>query len=57
MRYMGFVKSEIVSDDQTVKGCIIALDDDIRIKNALKMSDDIAFYKYKIQFDLIKDND
>ena len=57
MRYMGFVKSEIVSDDQIVKGCIIALDDDIRIKNALKMSDDIAFYKYKIQFDLIKDND
>ncbi len=57
MRYMGYVKSELLESDQTVKGCIIALDNDLKMQNALKMTNDIDFYKYKIQFDLMKDND
>ena len=57
MRYMGYVQSELIEEGQKVKGCIIALDDDLRIKNALKMTDNIDFFKYKIKFDLIKDSD
>ena len=54
---MGYVKSELLESDQTVKGCIIALDNDLKMQNAFKMINDIDFYKYKIQFDLMKDND
>ena len=37
---------------QVVKGCIIALEDDQKIKNALKMVNGIEFYKYEINFNL-----
>ncbi|MDC3088151.1 endonuclease NucS [Alphaproteobacteria bacterium] len=54
LRYMGYISSEICSDSQVVKGCIIALEDDLRIKNALTMTSNIEFYRYKVSFQLFK---
>jgi len=51
-RYMGFIKSELAEDYQEVKGVIIALDDDIRIKRALSVATNIDFYKYEVSFRL-----
>ena len=53
-RYMGYILEEIAEDHQQVKGVIIALDDDLRIKRALKVAPNISLYKYEVKFDLIK---
>jgi restriction system protein len=53
-RYMGFIKEELLEPHQDVKGIIIALDDDKRIKYALSVTNNIEFYRYKIDFKLIK---
>jgi restriction system protein len=53
-RYMGFVKSEMAGPDQTVKGAIIALEDDKRIRRALTVAPDIEFYRYEVSFELVK---
>ena len=53
-RYMGFVNEELLEDGQTVKGIIIALEDDLRLKRALSMTNNIDFYRYEIEFKLIK---
>ena len=54
LRYMGYVKEELIEDHQTVKGAIIALEDDQRIRRALAMVPDIDFYCYKVQFELAR---
>jgi len=54
LRYMGYVKEELAEDNQTVKGVIIALDDDERIRLALKMVNNIEFYRYQVSFKLVK---
>ncbi len=53
-RYMGFVKDELSEDNQEVKGIIIALEDDIRIKRALSVTNNIEFYRYEVSFKLFK---
>lgn len=53
-RYMGFVLDELAEDDQKVKGIIIALDDDQRIKRALSVTQNIEFYRYQVSFKLFK---
>ena len=53
-RYMGYVLGELAEDNQTVKGVIIALEDDLRIRRALSVAQNIDFYRYQINFDLIK---
>jgi restriction system protein len=53
-RYMGYVKEELAEKDQTVKGVIIGLDDDIRIRRALSVTNNIEFYRYKVNFQLYK---
>lgn len=53
-RYMGYIAEEIAEDHQRVRGVIIALDDDLRIKRALKVAQNIDFYRYEVKFDLIK---
>ena len=53
-RYMGFIKEELLEPYQDVKGIIIALDDDKKIKYALNVTNNIEFYRYKIDFKLIK---
>jgi len=54
-RYMGFVKDELLENDQQVKGLIIGLEADNRLKRALSVCNNIDFYRYKVDFKLIKD--
>ncbi|MBW6419359.1 endonuclease NucS domain-containing protein [Celeribacter sp. PS-C1] len=53
-RYMGYVLSELAENTQTVRGAIIALDNDKRIEHALRVAPNIDFYRYQIRFDLEK---
>lgn len=53
-RYMGYVKEELAEEGQRVKGVIIALEDDIRIRRALSVTTNIEFYKYQVSFKLFK---
>ncbi len=53
-RYMGYVKEELVEENQVVRGVIIAFEDDIKIRRALSVTQNIDFYTYKIQFKLEK---
>jgi len=53
-RYMGFVMDELAEDDQEVRGIIIALEDDLRIRRALKVTRGIEFYRYEVSFKLSK---
>ena len=52
MRYMGFIKRELLEPGQTVRGLIIALEDDIRVRNALSVVADIDFMTYRVKFEL-----
>ena len=54
LRYMGYIKDQVAEKDQVVKGLIIALDDDLRIKRALLMVQNIEFCTYKMHFSLLK---
>lgn len=54
LRYMGYVQEELAEDSQAVRGVIIALEDDQRIRRALKMTPNIEFYRYQISFKLVK---
>jgi restriction system protein len=54
LRYMGYVKEELLEQGQTVKGVIIALEDDQRIRRALSMVSDVEFYRYQVTFKLSK---
>ena len=54
-RYMGYVTECIAEDTQQVKGIIIALNDDKKIKFALKVAPNIDFYRYEVKFNLIKE--
>jgi restriction system protein len=53
-RYMGYVQEELAEDDQKVRGVIIALEDDLRIRRALKVTVNIEFYRYEVSFKLFK---
>jgi restriction system protein len=53
-RYMGYVKEELAESNQTVRGIIIALDDDVRIRRALAVAPNIDFFKYEVKFNLHK---
>ena len=53
-RYMGYVLEELAEENQIVKGVIIGLDDDLKIKRALKVTNNIEFYRYQVNFKLFK---
>jgi restriction system protein len=53
-RYMGYVQGTLLEDSQQVKGVIIALEDDLRIRRALSVVNNIEFYRYQINFKLFK---
>jgi len=53
-RYMGYIAEEIAEEHQRVSGVIIALEDDLRIRRALKVAPNIEFYRYEVRFDLIR---
>ena len=54
LRYMGYIKEQVAEKDQVVKGLIIAYDDNIRIKRALMMVQNIEFCTYKVNFSLMR---
>jgi restriction system protein len=53
-RYMGYVKEELAEPNQTVRGVIIALEEDVRIKRALSVTSNIDFFRYQVSFKLLK---
>ena len=53
-RYMGYVKDELAEEGQTVRGVIIAHEDDPRIRRALSVAQGIDFYTYQSSFKLQK---
>lgn len=53
-RYMGYVLEELAEESQTVRGIIIALEDDLRIRRALTVTRNIEFYRYEVSFKLVK---
>ena len=53
-RYMGYVKEELAEDNQNVKGIIIGLEDNLKIKRALSVASNIEFYRYRVNFKLFK---
>jgi restriction system protein len=54
LRYMGYVQEELAEKEQSVKGIIIALEDDQRIRRALTMTPAVEFYRYQVSFKLVK---
>jgi len=54
LRYMGYIKEQVAEKDQVVKGLIIAYDDNIKVKRALTMVQNIEFFTYKVNFSLSK---
>lgn len=54
LRYMGFVKEDLAEPNQAVRGAIIALEDDLRIRRALAVTPSIQFFRYQISFKLLK---
>jgi len=53
-RYMGYVLDELAESDQTVRGVIIASEDDLRLRRALRITQGIDFYRYQVSFRLTK---
>ena len=53
LRYMGFVKNELATNGENVRGIVIALEDDLRLRNALSMVPAIDFFRYQVNFKLI----
>ncbi len=53
-RYMGYVKEELAEKGQSVRGVIIGLNADTRLKRALAVTNNIEFYRYQIDFKLVK---
>ncbi len=54
LRYMRFVKEDLAESHQAVRGAIIALEDDLRIRRALAVTPSIQFFRYQISFKLVK---
>jgi restriction system protein len=54
LRYMGYVQEVLAEEGQAVRGAIIALEDDQRIRRALAVVPTIDFYRYQISFKLMK---
>ena len=54
LRYMGYVKKELCQDGKRVKGVIVAHRDDLGMRNAISMVQDVDFYRYSIDFELHK---
>lgn len=54
LRYMGYVMDELAEENQSVRGVIIALEDDKRLRRALSATTNIDFYTYEVSFKLEK---
>lgn len=54
LRYMGFVAQDLAEPTQTVRGVIIAQEDDARIRRALAVTPNVSFYRYQVSFRLLR---
>lgn len=54
LRYMGYVQAELAEEDQTVRGAIIAQEDDTKLRRALSLVPSVDFYRYQVSFSLTK---
>jgi restriction system protein len=54
LRYMGYVQEELAEKNQDVRGVIMAMEDDQRIRRALAVTPSIDLYLYQISFKLMK---
>jgi restriction system protein len=54
LRYMGYVKEELLDPGQEVEGVIIALEDDKKLRLAIKIVPSITFFRYELNFKLVK---
>ena len=50
LRYMGYIKTNLATRNEDVKGCIIGTEEDQGLRNALTATPSIDFYRYKINF-------
>ena len=53
-RYMGYVQEELAEEGQKVKGVLIALEDDLKMRRALSVTNNIEFFRYQVSFRLFK---
>jgi len=54
LRYMGYIKRVLAKDNQDVQGCIVGTQEDQNLLNAISMTPNIEFYRYKLNFSLEK---
>lgn len=54
LRYMGYIKKTLATNNEKVKGCIIGIQEDQNLVNAISMVPDIDFYRYNLSFSLKK---
>lgn len=52
LRYMGYIKKTLATNNEKVKGCIIGTHEDKNLVNAISMVPDIDFYRYELNFSL-----
>ena len=53
-RYIGYLLEEWAEPDQAVRGAIIALEGDEKLRYALVGQDDVDFYRYQVSFQLLQ---
>ncbi len=53
-RYMGFVQEELLEPGQSLRGAIIAFEEDPKLRRALIMTPTVDFYRYEVKFKLVK---
>lgn len=54
LRYMGYVQDVLAEPGQSVRGVIIAMKEDPRLRRALRMTKQIELYRYQVDFKLVK---
>jgi restriction system protein len=54
LRYMGYVAQELAEPGHQVRGAIVALEDDQRIRRALAVTPSVAFFRYQVSFKLLR---
>jgi len=53
-RYMGWVAKNLCDESQSVRGCIVALQGDQKLEDALYLMSNISFVRYEIDFRLVE---
>ncbi len=54
LRYMGYLREVLATEHQTVKGVIVAQEDDLRLRRAVSVVPNVNFYRYAVSFKLFK---